>query len=276
MTHMEKFYDTNRRRWNELVDIHMKTSKYDVKSFKDGNCSLKKPELEALPDVRGKTLLHLQCHFGLDTLSWARRGAEVTGVDFSDTAIHRAKGLAEELDIPATFVCSNIYDLFERLLGSFDIVFTSYGVLNWLHDLPLWAEIIEHYLKPGGVFFITEFHPFAWIFDDGNLSELKVKYNYWSSRTPEYYTPVGSYADRNAVVENRGSYEWAHPISEVLNSLVDAGLNILETREYPYSVDPLFPFMNKDSESYFRFNNKEYSIPLMFSVKAEKPPKHTS
>jgi len=270
MKSMKKYYEANRRRWNELVDIHVNTSRYDVIGFIEGKCSLKKPELDALPNVRGMTLLHLQCHFGLDTLSWARLGAEVTGVDFSDTAILKAQKLAQALNINATFVCSNIYDLPERLIGSFDVVFTSYGVLNWLHDLKKWAKIIEYYLKPGGVFFISEFHPFAWVFDDGHSSELKLKYSYWYSETPEYYTPLGSYADRNAVVENRGSYEWAHPISEVLNSLIDTGLTILEIKEYQYCVDPLFPFMENDDEGYYHFINKNYSIPLMFSVKAKK------
>ena len=273
---MKKFYETNRKRWNELVDIHEKTSRYNVEGFKEGHCSLKKPELDALPNVRGKTLLHLQCHFGLDTLSWARRGAEVTGVDFSESAIHLARSIAEELQIPSTFVSSNIYDLLERLLGSYDVVFTSYGVLNWLHDLKRWAEIIEHYLKPGGTFFISEFHPFAWVLDDGHPSELKVKYSYWHTEKPQLYRPVGSYADRNAVVENKDSYEWAHPISDIINSLNHAGLKIEEIKEYPYCVDPLFHFMQKDSEGNFRFINKDYQIPLMFSVKAKKPIKHIS
>jgi len=273
---MKKFYETNRRRWDELVDIHEKTSRYNMQAFKAGECSLKKPELDALPEVRGKTLLHLQCHFGLDTLSWARMGAEVTGVDFSESAIQRAKSIAEELGIPSTFVSCNIFDLPERLLGSYDIVFTSYGVLNWLHDLKRWAEIIEYYLKPGGTFFISEFHPFAWVFDDGHPSELRVQYSYWHTEKPQLFRPVGSYADRNAVVENRDCYEWTHSLSDIYNALSDAGLKIIEIKEYPYCVDPLFPFMKKDGEGYFRFINNDYKIPLMFSVKAKKPVKHTS
>ena len=157
------------------MGIHIKSATYNVEGFKRGMLTLHDPELEGLGDVSGKKLLHLQCHFGLDTLSWARMGADVTGVDFSEEAIITAKSLAGELGIKADFLCSNIYDLEGKLETEFDVVYTSYGVINWLHDIKEWGRIAARYLKPGGVFFMAEFHPFMWVFDDEEQNDLKVK-----------------------------------------------------------------------------------------------------
>jgi SAM-dependent methyltransferase len=185
----------NKRRWNELVDIHAKSDEYDLDGFIAGKNSLHSIELDALGDVSGKSLLHFQCHFGLDTLSWGRLGARVTGVDFSDTAIELARSLAARVGVDAEFINCNVYDLPENLDGEFDIVFTSFGALCWLHDMEGWAGIISRYLKPGGTFFMAEFHPFMWVFDYEFPSELKVKYRYWQGEKPDYYEAEGSYAD---------------------------------------------------------------------------------
>jgi len=266
---MEKYYRANLKRWNELVDIHARSEEYDLEGFLKGESSLHRLELEALGDVSGKKLLHLQCHFGLDTLSWARLGAEVTGVDFSENAIQLARHLAEQIRIPARFIRCNIYDLLGILDEEFDIVYTSYGVINWLHDIYGWGEIVSHYLKPGGTFFMAEFHPFLGVFEEEG-SELTIRYGYWHSPEPEYFEPVGTYADREAVLKNRGNYEWAHPLSDVVNSLIRASLTLKEIKEYPYSVDEIFSIMETGSDGYRRFKRKEYQIPLMFSVKAVK------
>src|SRR5512139_2419139 len=157
---MNEYQQANLALWNEWAEINVKSREYDVAGFLAGKSSLKSIELEELGEVAGKTLLHLQCHFGLDTLSWARRGAAVTGVDFSDKAVGLAQALAREAGLEARFICSDLYALPEVLSGQFDIVYTSYGVLCWLRDLEQWAELIAHFLKPGGVFYIADFHPF--------------------------------------------------------------------------------------------------------------------
>jgi 2-polyprenyl-3-methyl-5-hydroxy-6-metoxy-1,4-benzoquinol methylase len=265
---LEKYYKVNKRRWNELVDIHVKSATYNLEGFKRGKSTLHTPELESLRNVSGLKLLHLQCHFGLDTLSWARMGARVTGVDFSEEAIITARALAGELDIEANFLCSNIYDLRGKLDDEFDVVYTSYGVINWLHDIKEWGRIAAHYLKPGGTFFMAEFHPFMWVFDDEDQKELNVKYPYWHRDEPDFYEVVGSYADRSARVENTGNYEWAHTLSDILGALLDAGLTVKEFREYPYCVDKPWDFMTEDNKGYYRI--KGDPLPLMFSVKAEK------
>jgi len=149
----KKYFNANKKLWNKRTSIHSKSKFYELKEFKLGKSSLNFVELEALGDVKDKSLLHLQCHFGMDTLSWSRLGAKATGVDFSDKSINLAKELNEELNLDAEFICSNIYDLKENLNKKFDIIFASYGVIGWLPDLNKWAEIINCFLKPKGFFF---------------------------------------------------------------------------------------------------------------------------
>jgi ubiquinone/menaquinone biosynthesis C-methylase UbiE len=267
---MERFFKTNLKRWNELAKVHFESEYYDLEGFRAGRSSLHSIEFEELGEVSGKSLLHLQCQFGLDALSWARLGAVVTGVDFSDKAIKLAKTLSKQLNIPAKFVCSNIYDLPKVLEGHFDIVFTSYGALCWLPDIEKWAEIVSRYLEKGGTFFIAEFHPFVWVFDWDEQIELKVRHTYFHTGEPYYFEREASYADAKAYVENRAYYQWQHSLSDIANALIKAGLRTEEIKEYPYSIDRLFPFMKKCEDGYWRFTNKDYDIPLMFSIKATK------
>lgn len=264
---MEKYYQTNLKRWNELVAIHAKSKSYNLKSFLEGETSLHSLELEALGDVNEKNLLHLQCHFGLDTLSWARLGAKVTGVDFSSTAITLARELTKKTGLEAEFICCNIYDLANHLDRQFDIVYSTYGVINWLHDLKTWARIIARYLEPSGIFYLVEFHPFIWVFDDEHPSALRVSESYWHSQKPTFYQTEGTYADPDARVENTGDYEWAHPMSEVVNSLINAGFVIMELNEYPFSVDShQLAFMEQSKDGYARLLG--YDLPLMYSITA--------
>jgi SAM-dependent methyltransferase len=269
LTGSKKHFEANLKRWNELVGIHAKSREYDLEGFKAGRSSLHYIELEALGDVSGRSLLHLQCHFGLDTLSWARLGARVTGVDFSEKAIELARALSRELGIPAEFVCSNVYDLPRVLGGTYDIVFTSYGVLCWLDDLRRWGEIVASYLKEGGTFFIADFHPFSWVFDDEEKEELKIRYGYFASE-PERFEGEGTYADLEAVVENVVTYEWQHTFSDILNALAEAGLRMEEVKEYPYSVYKQLPMMEEYGDGYYRFASDDHDIPLMYSIKARK------
>jgi 2-polyprenyl-3-methyl-5-hydroxy-6-metoxy-1,4-benzoquinol methylase len=268
---VEKYYNVNRKRWNELVAIHAASQEYDLEGFIAGKNSLHSIELEALGDVSGKSLLHLQCHFGLDTLSWARLGAKVTGMDFSETAIELAREVAGRIGVEAGFVHCNVYDLPEHLDREFDIIYTSYGALCWLHDINKWSEIVSHFLRPGGTFFMAEFHPFMWVFDDEHESKLRVRYRYWSEG-PEYYESDGSYAAPDAILQNRGTYNWPHPLSEVVNALINAGITIRELGEYPYSVDNTqMAVIEKGEDGYSRIPG--YDLPLMYSIKGTKDSK---
>ncbi len=267
----KKFYETNKARWNELVDIHAKSQEYDVEGFIAGKNSLHQAELDMLGDVRGKSLLHLQCHFGMDTLSWGRLGAKVTGVDFSDTAIELARELARRTGVDAEFICSNIYDLQEVLDKQYEIVFTSIGVLCWLQDIDEWGRIVARHLKPRGTFLLVESHPIMWMFDDES-DELRIKYSYWHRDEPWSWDTNGTYANEAAEIKNRRSYEWQHTVSDVLNSLIRAGLRIEEVREYPHLPWRYVKTAVKGWKGSWVIPGDP--LPQMWSVKAVKPRGH--
>ena len=267
---MEKYFDTNLKHWNELVEVHTKNNRYNLDEFMKNSNSLKHIELEALGDVKGKSLLHLQCHFGMDSLSWAHLGANVTAMDFSDKGIEFAQALSKKLNIPAKFIRSNLYDLPDELDEKFDIVFTSYGVLYWLPDIPKWAKIVSNYVKEGGTFFIAEFHPVYGMFDSDKNDNLELRYPYFDSEEPMFFDEDGTYADPSAKLQNTKSYGWNHSLSMILNSLIEAGLTIERFDEFPFSVDCLLSIMVKGDDSYYRLGESYQKLPLMFSIKATK------
>ena len=269
---MDEYLRSNRTLWNNWAAIHFqsKSSIYDVAGFRAGKLSLGPIELEELGDVAGKSLLHLQCHFGMDTLSWARLGAQVTGVDFSERAIELASSLSRELGIPARFVCSDIYALPGTLSGEFDIVFTSHGVLYWLPDLGRWGQVIAHFLRPGGTFYIVEMHPFAMVFENEGVADLEVAYPYFQGPEPLRFETHGTYAEPTAdyhFVE----YGWTHPLSEIITALIAAGLRVEYLHEFPYSTERLFPFMEQGADGWWRLRKHDKAIPLTFSLRAMKP-----
>jgi len=260
------YFEANKNLWNKRVTVHQKSKLYDVEGFKKGKTSLQNIELEELGDVKGKSLLHLQCHFGLDSLSWARLGAKVTGVDFSDEAINLAKSLNDELNLQAKFICSNIYDIEKHLDEKFDIIFTSYGTIGWLNNLNEWGRLISKYLKPGGIFYIVEFHNVLWMFDD---EFKKLKYSYFYKEEPIAEEIEGTYADRDAKIK-QVEYGWNHPLSEVINSLISNGLKLEFLHEFPYSVYNVFPNTVKGKDGWWRLKGLENIIPMMFSIKVRK------
>lgn len=266
--------DTNRRHWDEIVPIHAASDFYKVAEFKAGRTALRSVERRELGEVRGRTLLHLQCHFGMDTLSWAREGAIVTGVDFSEPAVETARKLAVETGIDARFVVSNVYDLPRNLEGEFDIVFTSYGVLCWLPDVAKWARIAASYLKPGGVFYIVEFHPIQQslenVEDDPNVSELKLRYAYFATSEPLRFEDGATYADRSAAVQNRLTYIFPHSLGEIVSSLIDAGLQIEFLHEFPFTVQAFVPFMEAMPDGTYRLTKGDGTVPLLFSIRAKR------
>ncbi|MBI5305234.1 MAG: class I SAM-dependent methyltransferase [Chloroflexi bacterium] len=264
---MNEYLKSNRELWNTWTRVHVKSKMYDVEGFKRGDNRLDAVVRAGLGDVRGKSLLHLQCHFGLDTLNWARLGARVTGADFSEEAITTARALAREVGLDANFVCANIYDLPNALDDKFDIVFTSHGVLSWLPDLNAWGRVIAHFLKPGGTFFIAEGHPAAYIFDDDNPNDLRVRYPYFHTDAPGTSQVHGSYADRDADV-HCVEYWWAFSIGDVINALTRAGLRIESLDEFPYNTWQMYPFMEQDAEGWWRLPARFPALPLMFALRA--------
>jgi SAM-dependent methyltransferase len=264
---MDKYTKANRLSWDERVPIHTASESYGLDYFKAGCCSLKSIEIGELADVSGKSLLHLQCHFGMDTLSWANRGAIVTGVDFSAPAIEQARTLAKELEIEARFVISNVYDLPQNLEGKFDIVYTSYGVLCWLGDLNRWANVIAHFLKPGGIFYIVEGHPMANMFDEESKERLSLCHSYFNIGPVKFDTPW-TYTDGDARLTNSVTYEWSHSIGEIVTALIKAGLEIKFIHEFPFSFHKYLPYMVKDENGWWRLPDGDERIPFMFSLMA--------
>ncbi len=257
--------EANRHAWNIRLETHKNSEFYDVEGWKAGKTSLQEIELRELGDVAGKSLLHLQCHFGQDTLSWARLGAHVTGCDLSEKAIDYARELARELQPDARFVCCNIYDLPQHLEGQFDIVFTSYGVIGWLPDLQPWARVVAHFLKKGGVFYLAEFHPVIWMFDD---KMERFQYAYHNAGVIES-EQSGTYANRYAELKYT-EYGWNHSLSEVINSLIEAGLRLEFLNEYPYSPYNCFDKMVRGADGNYRIQGLEGLIPMVYSLRAVK------
>ncbi|MHA2173221.1 MAG: class I SAM-dependent methyltransferase [Candidatus Hodarchaeales archaeon] len=270
---MKKFIDANKKRWDELAEAHYKGKGYNVKEFIKGGISISDIELHEVGDVKGKRLLHLQCHFGKDTLSWARLGATVTGVDFSGRAIELAQQLSNETDLKATFIQSEISKLEQSTLvpASFDIVFTSHGAIYWLPDLQKWAELIYRYLKPGGFFYIADSHPTGNMFDDEHKSDLVIRYPYFHSEKPLDLDVEGSYAEVNVEIKNKKEYGWVHNMGYIINSLIKAGLQIEFLHEYPFVSWQMFPFLVEKEGNWWHLPEKYEKIPLTFTLKAIKP-----
>ena len=262
---IDKAFETNRETWNKKVAVHAASEFYDLENFKKGKDSLNKYEMDALGNVSGKTLLHLQCHFGQDTLSFSRMGAKCTGVDISDEAIKLAKQLNDELQLDAEFVRCNVLDTSKYVLDKFDIVFTSYGTIGWLPDLKPWAKMISERLKPGGFFHIVEFHPIAWMFDY-TVSPPIMKYGY-HQKEAIYEEYEGTYANKNSKMISK-EYGWNHSFGEVITSLSEAGLQIEYLKEHDGSPYNIYPGLVKNEMGMFELDTKIY--PLIFELKAFK------
>ena len=270
----EASFAANQSLWDAWTAIHATGSFYDLDGFRTGGIRIRPYEIEMVGDVAGKTLLHLQCHFGIDTLSWARLGARVTGIDISPAAIELARSLADELGFPdARFVQSNLYDLPEALDGAFDVVYTSNGVLNWLPDIRAWARVVAHFLVPGGTFFITEAHPIFMAFEEDGVGpgELRLAYPYWEHVQPLTFEAEGSYADRDADVAGETGHSWDHGLGEIVTALIDAGLVIELLVEHPF-LNWKADFLVEDADGKWRLPpDADGGLPLMFSLRATKP-----
>jgi 2-polyprenyl-3-methyl-5-hydroxy-6-metoxy-1,4-benzoquinol methylase len=265
MEQYQTYFEENKLLWNKRTAIHKDSAFYDVPAFLGGKSSLNEIELRGLGDVKGKKILHLQCHFGMDTLSLARMGAKVTGIDLSDASIEEARRLNNELGLDARFICCNVYDLKQHLDETFDIVFTSYGVIGWLPDLNAWAELIAHFLKPGGMFFMAEFHPVVWMLDEDFKG---VKY-YYHNQEMIVVKSEGTYTDRTVEVDQK-EYSWNHGIAEVLNSLIGHGIRLERFDEFSYSPYPCFNNLVKGTDGNWRVKGLEDKIPMVYSVTAVK------
>jgi SAM-dependent methyltransferase len=268
----------NNELWDEWTQIHERSEFYDLDGFKSGErrpIRLADYEIEEIGDVSGLSLLHLQCHFGIDTLSWARLGANVTGADFSQAAVDLATRTATDIGLAdrARFVRSDLFELPDVLEGSFDLVYTSRGVLGWMPDIRRWAEVVAHFVRPGGRFYITEIHPVAQVFENENVApgQLDLVYPYWEHRAPLAFDNIGSYADPDAHVTVPKEFGWDHGLGEIVTALIDAGLRIDSLREYPF-VEWKLDFLVEAPDRTWRLpESVKGELPLFFSILATKP-----
>lgn len=259
----DKYLEINKDSWNKRTEVHFDSSFYDNESFKNGRSSLNQIELDLFGDLKGKSVLHLQCHFGQDTLSLERLGAKVTGVDLSNVAIDKANELAKELNSIARFICCDVYSLPEHLEEEFDYVFTSYGTIGWLPDINKWAGIVSKYLKPGGQFVFAEFHPVVWMFDEDFES---VKYRYFNENA--IIDEEGTYTDGDDITTKNIS--WNHGMSEVIMALIKSGLSIKEMNEFDYSPYNCFSGTKEISKGKFIIEKLGSKIPMVYSLLASK------
>ncbi|MSU61367.1 MAG: class I SAM-dependent methyltransferase [Pedosphaera sp.] len=264
MDHTNAF-DANRTAWNVRAQLHVRSKFYDVEGFVAGRSSLGGLEVELLGDARGKRVLHLQCHFGKDTLLLARMGADVTGLDMSETAIDEARKLTERCGLKADWVLSNVIDHRPELDGLFDIVFTSYGAIGWLPDLKPWAANVARYLKPGGRFVFVEFHPAVWMFDN---DFTRVTYSYFN-REVIVEEEEGSYADQSAAIK-LPTYSWNHGLGELLQELLGAGLRIERLTELDGSPHDCFKKTVKGKDGLYRIAGMEGQLPMVYGLSAVK------
>lgn len=263
----------NRALWNAWTLHHLDSDHHaDVARFRAGGLTVRSIERELLGDVRGRSLLHLQCNMGSDTLSWARLGARVMGIDSADAAIEQARALATEAALPARFLCSDLYALPTMLEEQFDTVFTSYGALCWLPDLARWAEIVARYLRPGGTFALVEMHPYAMML---NLVEasgpiFRTHGSYFHTQEPLAEVTSGL-PDAVAADAPASVYIWRYSLGEVVTALIQAGLRLDLLQEFPLAFYQQFPTLVRDDDGWWRWPAPDITIPMLFAIRATKP-----
>lgn len=265
MSTENNYLEVNKQSWNNRTDTHITSDFYDLPGFLNGKSSLNEIELNILGNIKGKSILHLQCHFGQDSISLSRMGASVIGIDLSDKAIQRAQEIAEQTNSTAKFICCDVYDLPNHLDQQFDIVFTSYGTIGWLPDLDKWAKVVSKFLKPSGQFVFVEFHPVVWMFDD-NFDEIA--YRYFNSGAI-IESESGTYADKSADISQE-YVMWNHGLSEVVNNLIKNGLIINSLDEFDYSPYNCFNKTIEFEPKKYRIEHLTDKIPMVYAISASK------
>lgn len=272
---LDRFRKANLDSWNERAEIHAKSEFYGIDTYIENPRHISRTvEFDAteLGNVSGKSLLHLQCHIGTDTISWARLGATVTGVDFSDESIKQARDLSEKSGTPAEFIVGELYETPNVIDEKFDIVYTGIGALVWLPDIRGWAKVVSAMLKPGGTFYVRDGHPMSGTIDverDDDL--LVVGYSYFEIKEGVRFDDNATYTDGPHLSKGTVTYEWSHGLGEIVTSLIESGLQIEFLHEHQFAEYHAFPACAGDGKGHWRFPDNPERLPLMFSLKATKP-----
>ena len=269
---MDERLTANRASWDDRTDIHLRSEFYDVEGWLRDERGPRPREIEVLGDVSGLRLLHLQCHFGLDTLQWARAGARVTGLDFSSAAIDSARDIAQRAGLAdrAEFVCSNVYDAVSALgNATFDVVYVSLGALCWLPNVEQWAAQVGALVTPGGRFYIHDVHPLAWALADDDSFVLE--HTYFEEEAPFVDDSAETYTDAERPLVQRRSYEWNHSIGEIVTALIGHGLRVDWLAEHDWTVWPRWEWLERGADGNWHPPAGKARAPLTFSVLATRP-----
>lgn len=258
----------NRAHWDEVAPVHLRS--YGIDGLLAGVSRIDAIQKQELYPVKGKDLIHLQCHIGTDTLSLALDGANVTGVDFSSKSLEIARDLAARMRIEAEFVEANVLDVGNLISKKFDIVYTSKGVICWISDIERWAQVVSNLLADNGVFYLFETHPVLWMFDDTREGELRIKYPYFHQREPTHFDDsFPDYSDPSYVPRNK-TFEWIWSLSDIVNALVHSGMVVEELNEHDKLFYKGLPRMVRTDDGWWILEEYEGKIPLSFSLLARK------
>lgn len=265
---------TNRANWDSRALVHEDSPFYDIQRYvEDRNSISDTVELDrrVLGDVDGLDVLHLQCHIGTDTISWARLGAQVVGLDFSPESLRVAKGLAAATNQPVRFVCADVRTADRVLRRDFDIVYASVGVLCWIPDIDGWVRAAAGCLRPGGRLYLRDGHPLMSAFDWERTDEVVLSGDYFGDGTPELDDAGYTYTGDDRRLDPPINYQWSHGLGRMVTSMVDHGLRIERLDEMDWQAWKALPWMVQDDEGRWRFPDDRPRIPLMFSVLATRP-----
>jgi len=271
---LDEHRNANRANWDARVPAHLASAFYGVEDFVAGARTLTQAvdfDRAHLGGVRGRALLHLQCHIGLDTLSWARLGATVTGVDFSERSIEAARDISRRSGVPGRFVLADVHEAPEVLAETFDIVYASEGVLCWLPSVEAWARVARRFTRPGGTLYIRDGHPLAHALDDERTDgRLVIKESYFESGAIRYDEP-GTYMGPGVDIDHTTTYEWNHSLGELVSAIADQGFRIESLKEYPFAGYQALPEMVQGDDGWWRLPDGPERLPSLFGLKATLP-----
>ena len=269
----DEHFEANRRNWDERSHLHAAASGYDIDRLKSGDGELSDVvdfDRRYLGDVTGLRVLHLQCHIGTDTLSLARLGADVVGLDQSGDSLAHARSLFEQTGTGGSFVEGNVYDAPALLDGHFDLVYTGVGALNWLPSVDRWAAVVADLLEPGGRMYIREGHPMLWALDDDASTGLRVSYPYFETAQPLVFDEETTYVDIDATISNTRTYEWNHGLGEIFTALTEHGLTVTLLREHRGLEWKMFDHMVEEGGQWMLPPEQRDLVPMMYSLMAVK------
>lgn len=269
---VETYLDANRLLWDERADIHIDdaTGFYGIDRFLAGEDVLNPIEASEVGDVAGIEVLHLQCHIGLDTLCLARRGARVTGLDFSPNALRHARDLAAKAGLEARFVQGDVYEAPALVGGNFDLVYTTWGTITWLPDIRRWGEVVAAMLKPGGRFYFADLHPSLSVLEEVG-GQLVPTFNWRTpSSRPLAFKEEQTYTGDPRPLTNVENFEWLHPVSDIVMALIDNGLSLKRISEHEALPWKMFPMMQLGGDRLYRLPAGVPRLPLALSITAVK------